>query len=159
MASEAQIQANRQNAKRSTGPRSRTGRRRSARNSATRGGISGSGKIFSPQDRSKVRRLMKVIARELPPGTPYEKKTLRRAAVEHYLMERCESQLSWLYHDVGETARENWDTFRRNEAEQLIAKIHRSPGVTTLKLEMTPQGCEVKAERWEALGLALDRKG
>jgi hypothetical protein len=49
MATDAQINANRLNAKLSTGPTSDLGKKAAAANSATRGGISGKGKALAPE--------------------------------------------------------------------------------------------------------------
>jgi hypothetical protein len=63
MASEAQIRANRLNAKRSTGPRTADGRARSAQNARKHGLAAGPSSPFGPE----VERLAKALAGEFAP--------------------------------------------------------------------------------------------
>src|SRR5262249_12928159 len=96
MATDAQIDANRSNAARSTGPRTDVGKAKAARNSATRGGVSGTGKALSPILSERVEAFKAMLIAGYPPHNDYDCLLIEDAAIARALMWECDERLSGL---------------------------------------------------------------
>ncbi len=91
--SEARIRANRENAKRSTGPKTEEGKAQSRRN-ALKHGLAGAGVVLPDKDAAEVERRTAVYAGELMPVGEVEMALVRRAALNSVRMERGADQQS-----------------------------------------------------------------
>jgi hypothetical protein len=78
VASEVQIAANRQNAKRSTGPRTVEGKHRSAQN-ATKHGLTAEAVLLPGEDREQLHALLELMRLEFGPFNPLQQEQARRA--------------------------------------------------------------------------------
>src|SRR5262249_25097875 len=90
MATDAQIKANISNATRWTGPKTEQGRRASARNSATRGGVSGTGKALSPAQSDRVQAFKAALIAGNKPHDSYDCLLIEDAAIARALMWECD---------------------------------------------------------------------
>jgi hypothetical protein len=90
-ASEARILANRQNASRSTGPRTAEGKERS-RGNALKHGLTGAGVVLPNEDAAEVDRRFSAFQDELKPSGEVGRALVQRAALLSVRMERCVSQ-------------------------------------------------------------------
>jgi hypothetical protein len=113
MASEAQVQANRANAQKSTGPRSPAGKATVSQNAATHG-LSGRRDVIKGEDQAEFDRHRAALLKELRPD----------GAVESMLAERTVS-LSWRLERVGRMQNEVFDALLADGATSL-AKLVRS---------------------------------
>ena len=87
-ASPAQIEANRRNAARSTGPKTGEGKARSRAN-ALKHGLTGAGVVLADKDAAEVDRLALAFRRELQPEGEAGAVLARRMAVHAVRMDRC----------------------------------------------------------------------
>ena len=87
-ASEARIAANRQNAARSTGPKTPEGKERSRAN-ALKHGLTGEGVVLPSGDAEEVERRAASFRSELRPSGEVGETLVRRAALMAVRMERC----------------------------------------------------------------------
>jgi hypothetical protein len=113
MASEAQVQANRANAQKSTGPRSPAGKATVSANAVTHG-LSGRRDVIKGEDQAEFDRQREALLKELRPD----------GAVESMLAERVVS-LSWRLERVGRMQNEVFDALLADGAAPL-AKLVRS---------------------------------
>jgi hypothetical protein len=141
MATDAQIKANRLNAKLSTGPTSDIGKKIAAANSAKRGGISGTGKSLSPELWNQVATTKALIAQGNTPADDYDWLLIEDAAIARVLMLECDDQLIALREHLANLAQINWQDLRELEAGELAQQLARHPHSTVRKLRQTPQGC------------------
>ncbi len=86
-ASEAQILANRQNALKSTGPKTHEGKERSRAN-ALKHGLTGGGVVLAPESAAEVDRLTQDLEAEMRPDGTVAKALVRRVATCIVRMER-----------------------------------------------------------------------
>jgi hypothetical protein len=87
-ATDAQIQANRQNALRSTGPKTPEGKEQSRQN-ALKHGLTGDGVVIAVEDAEEVERRFAAFRKELRPSTEVGLTLVRRAATLAVRMEKC----------------------------------------------------------------------
>ncbi len=148
--SEARREANRRNARLSTGPRTEAGKDRSRRNALTHG-LSAE-VVRLPEDE--------------PAGSPAADPTLdwpgflaEQVGAITAKLRRCD-RLERRYRErIVHRAEAHWDDDRRLEAEFLGSGIARDPAAVARMLRMSPHGCDWMAERWALLARAADREG
>ncbi len=158
MATEAQIRANRENSKKSTGPKTQEGKERVRRN-ALKHGLTGSGVALPSEDQAEITRSFLALQNELRPSNELAEKLVRRTAFLFVRLERCEK------HETSETSKrvrhavEKFDDERLAAVEELAAKIEREPATTSRRLQMTPEGIDWLLDQWEILQDELFKKG
>jgi hypothetical protein len=86
--SEQQREANRRNAMKSTGPRTKSGKKRSRWNS-TRHGLSAKVLLIPTEDKRKFRRLLKQLRRELNPTSVVEELLVEDLAIAYWRKSRA----------------------------------------------------------------------
>src|SRR5262245_22249079 len=151
MATSFQDQARKENARKSTGPKTEAGKARSRANS-TRHGLAGKGVVLTGE-----------LAEFLE-----DQRFALGARVDHAdghsVRLETELLLAAARTDMCRAARvqfvaERWEHERRLAALELAEKLPRSPQRVTLELEGTRQGVDWKLGRWEELSAALGRRG
>ncbi len=156
--SEARIKANRENAKKSTGPRTAEGKARSRCN-ALKHGLTGSGVALPTEDQAEITRCFAAMQAEFLPSTELAEKLVRRAAFLSVRLERSEK------HETAETSRrirhavEKFDDERLAAVEALAATIQREPSTTSRRLQTTPEGIDWLLAQWDILLADLVHKG
>jgi hypothetical protein len=158
VATDAQMKANLENAKRSTGPTSTTGKRRSRMNSLKHG-LTGSGEVLADGDENALEDRLQAYTAEFRPESPHEIVLVAEMALDDVRMGRCGKLFDVLCEGYATRAQLCWDQDRRLEAEDLAARLRRDPARNARKLQRTRQGCELMTERWEALLRILRETG
>jgi len=149
-ATEAQILANKANAKRSSGP-GPAGQRRSRLNATKHGLASELESVeadFSPQF---MDRRTKWAAEHQPEGEDGNW-AMDRVVAASLQIERCERAIDEVVVDVQERARLAWDEDRAVEAAAVMGRLAKDPLLASRKLQATLAGVELLIEAW--LGLA-----
>jgi hypothetical protein len=153
-----QIEANRINAQRSTGPRSPEGKEQSRRN-ALKHGLAGAGVVL-PEDEDKAVERRKVEWHSaFRPGNVFEEWLTEQIVVASVQIDRCQHQERALRAELAVRASTSWDDDRRLAAEILAGGLARKPAMVAIQLRQTSQGCDWLIDRWIQLGLALERSG
>jgi hypothetical protein len=155
MTTECQIQANRANALKSTGPITQQGKATSRRNALTHG-LAGRGVVLPADEESAAALRLAEWSTDYVTSTPEEDWALRDMVRESIRIDRCEVEDRVLRVRSAERAEQCWEDDRRIAAEELGSRLHTRPSLIALQLEMTPQGCAWLIERWEALTSALE---
>ncbi len=153
--SEARREANRRNAKLSTGPRTEAGQERSRQNALTHG--LSAAVVRLPEDEAAIA----AGAGGTPGASPLDWQGWLGAEVAVIASKlRRSERLEGRYLDrISHRAEAHWDDDRRLEAEFLGAGIARDPAAVARSLRMSPQGCDWMIERWSLLARAADRDG
>jgi hypothetical protein len=150
MASQRQIDSNRRNSERSTGPRSESGRSRSRLNATKHGLASRLPEIeagFSPEFED---RRAKWAAEQNPVGQA-DNFALDRAVAATFRIERCEREVDRICVVDRERAKLAWDEDRALEAANVAARLPRDPVVSSRKLQTSLAGVVLLINLW--LGL------
>lgn len=155
MATVKQIEANRRNAQRSTGPKTEEGKARSRRN-ALKHGLSGRGVVLPEGEAEAVEGRAAEWHSSLRPFDAYQTWLLEVVAFESVRLDRCRAHEIALRDEQVRRAEEAWDEDRRREAEAWASRFAKDPGLAASRLRATVQGARLLAEWWEALGHALD---
>jgi hypothetical protein len=159
MATDAQINANRLNAKLSTGPTSDIGKKVAAANSAKRGGISGTGKALSPELWNQVATTKVLIAQGNAPADDYDWLLIEDAAIARVLWLECEDRIAALSESQADLAQIGWQNMRELEAGELAQQLSRHPHSTSRKLQQTVQGCQYLIDSWRVVEVDLIKQG
>ncbi len=154
MISQKQLDANRRNASKSTGPVTEDGKKQSRRNSLKHG-LAGSGLVLPEVDAAAVQERMAEWNSSLKPFDPYEMWLLEVVAVESIRVDRCRIQDRVLRDEQIRRACESWDDDQRQSADELAARLAKNPSVIA-KLGSTVPGASILLDRWRALSRALE---
>jgi hypothetical protein len=158
MATDRQIEANRRNAARSSGPKTDAGEARSRAN-ATRHGLAGESSEVEAGRSAAFEARRAAWAAEYRPEGEAGRWALDRAVAASLRIERCERAVDGAIEAGAERARLAWDQDRAIEAATLIGRLARDPGLVARQLEATRQGVDLLIERWDGLIGALDANG
>ena len=150
MASDAQIQANRENAQKSTGPTSLEGKAHSRLNAITHG-LSGADVAISSSSPERLALRIAQWSDASAPQSERERWLVEKVAIATIRIDLCHDEENALRVTTSERAEILWDEERQVDAEQLGAKLHRNPGLMVAKLKRNVQGCAWLRERWESL--------
>ena len=145
--SEARREANRRNARLSTGPKSEAGKGRSRRNALTHGL---SAEVVGLPEEGAA-----------PGAVALDGPGWLAGQVARIMGQigRCE-RLEGIYRErAARRAGSCWEDDRRLEAEFLGSGIGRRPGEVARALRLSPQGCDWLIERWALLARAADLGG
>ena len=151
MATERQIEANRRNASRSTGPTSEAGKARSRAN-ATKHGMAGESAVVEPGLSAAFRERRARWAAEQQPVGEAGGWALDRAVAASLRIEACERSMEELTAASQERARLAWDQDRAVEAATIFGRLARDPVLASRQLQASLAGVERLVEAW--LGLA-----
>jgi hypothetical protein len=156
--SQKRIDANRLNARRSTGPRTVEGKEKSRRNSLIHG-LSGEGIVVPVANAQAVRERAEQWNSSLRPMNAFEMGLVETIAVESIRIERCRVE-EVLARDLrARMAIDCWVDERKAEAAKMARSLANRPEETASRLSVSAPGCEWMIDRWRALGLALDKAG
>jgi hypothetical protein len=153
-ASEAQIRANRENAKRSSGPRTSEGRDRSKLNATTHGLASRStaGEADRSPEFAERRRLW---GAEQGPVGEAGHWAMDRVVAASFRIERCEAALNAIVANSRLRAELAWEQDRAVEAAMIASGLDRNPLVIARKLQTSLAGVLLLMELWTGLLAAL----
>lgn len=155
MASQRQINANRMNALKSTGPKTVEGKEQSRKN-AYKHGLSGEGVVVDEAtERAIAQRTIewRGMFHLVDPLDDWHFAELVENTVK---LERARREESILIGFLSHRAQHHWDADRRIAAEELAAGISRNPRLVVRKLTLTPQGCDWLIDGWRQLLYILE---
>ena len=148
--SDAQREANRKNAARSTGPKTVEGKERSRANSLKHG-MTGDGVVLREEDQTEVAKLAGQLEAEMKPTAAIGRILLKRVAVLAVRLDHC------VEYDQATTARRvrdagpAHDDEKRAEVRALFEGIAADPAHVVARLKTTPQGVARLVKAWLAL--------
>jgi hypothetical protein len=154
MATERQIEANRRNSQRSTGPVTGEGKAASRKNALTHG-LAGTGPVVAESRAETTERRKTAWHNEFRPATEEAAHALDEAVAASVRMDHCRDSIDALGQAEALRARLTWDGDRRVEAALLLEGISKRSASTALRLESTRHGAELMIEAWLRLGEAL----
>jgi hypothetical protein len=155
--SKKQIEANRRNAMRSTGPKSESGKANSRRNALKHGF---SAEVLVPEEgRAAFESAMARWTREAGPDNVVEEHLIRRAAVASVTLDRIDQARESTREETAREAVKRWAKKQQARARRTAQDLAKDPANTVLDLESTAFGCDWLIRQWEALSapLALGR--
>ena len=158
MATARQIAANRRNATRSTGPRTREGKETS-RGNALKHGLSGKGVVLPDEETKAVQARVAEWGPEFKPSGEFESWLVEVVAVESVRIDLCFVKDAQIREAKARRAAACWEEDRRAEAEKLAARIAKRPEIVARELRRSAQGVDLLIERWECLADAAAQTG
>lgn len=158
MTTARQIQANRLNALKSTGPTSEEGKQRSRAN-ALKHGLAGSGTVLLEIDAAKVDQRLQDWRPSFELRSTSEEWLFEQMVITTVQIDACQDRQFKIRSNAAARALGPWDEDRRDEIEKLAAGIGRRPSLVAHKLLCSKQGCEWLLAQWNVLGQALALKG
>ena len=156
MATEKQIEANRLNALKSTGPVTVEGKSASRLNAVTHG-LTAILPDAVEQSRAELDGRKAEWRPELRPEGDFQESLFEQIVVESIRVERCQNTFLALCTQHGRRAKVEWDADRRRDAATLAAGLAKNPRVVAERLAATPHGCDLMTELWRGLRASLDR--
>lgn len=159
MATAKQIEANRLNAQKSTGPRSGDGKSISRLNATTHGlaAVLPETLTASEESQAEFESHKAMWRRELRPVGVLQEQLFEQVVVDSIRVERCQKTFFALCSLHAQRARDQWDFDRRLEAESLAAGLAKRPAMVAAKLALTPHGCDTLVSLWRGLKSSLER--
>lgn len=157
MTTRAQIESNRRNAKKSTGPKSERGKQRSRGNSM-KDGLAGAGVVLAPADEAEIERLLPEYQKIYGTDDAEKQVLLRRLVFESVRLDRCVKAEFATRKAVVQRARLAWDEDRAAEAAALGLKISARPAAVAGELRRGLFGCFWLYDRWTVLRDVLETK-
>jgi len=154
MATQRQIDANRQNALSSTGPRTVEGRARSRANAIKHG--MAAEELIGDNQRADFDDRRARWAEEIAPSTAEGEWAFDRAVAASFRIERCERALDAAVVASSGRACLAWDLDRAADAAKLAEGLARHPETVSARLQTTKHGAELLARHWGRLGEAID---
>ena len=139
--SPAQMTANRQNAQRSTGPKTPEGKARSREN-AIKHGLTGAGVALPTEDREEVAGRFVAIQEEMSPSTVVGMHLAHRIALMTVRCQRAARQETAALTAKILRAPAEWDEARAAEADHLMGWIGVEPVAYRRQLVSTPEGID-----------------
>ena len=158
MATHRQIEANRRNSRKSTGPTTEEGKDQSRRN-ALKHGLAGEGVVLPEAETRAVETRMAEWHSSLRPFDAYQTWLLEVIATESARVDRCRGHESALRNEAVLRAEASWDDDRTRQAEEVAATLPKNPGRTCARLKATAPGCRLLREWWRGLGRAIEAGG
>ena len=151
--SQKQVEANRRNALKATGPKSAEGKAKSRRNSLMHGF---SAEILLPEgDQSAYQEAMDRWNREAGPDNVVEEHLIRRAAVGSVNLDRIEAARQQSRVETARTAVAQWEKKQQARARRKAQGLAKDPSNTIDDLEATAFGCEWLIRQWQGLDAPL----
>ena len=148
-----QVEANRANAQKSTGPRTAEGKQRSRRNGLRHG--MACEVVVPEEDQQAYRAAMARWHKESGPDNVVEDHLVRRAAVGSVTLDRLDRAWEQTRADSAREAARRWESGQQHRARRKAQDLDRDPSNTVLDLEATAFGCDWLIRQWEALDAPL----
>ena len=153
-----QVEANRRNAEKSTGPKTPEGKA-ATRGNALKHGLAGAGVALPAGEWQSVAQRMEQWRGGYVLETVEDHWLYEQMIVSTVEVDRCQAAERALRGELACRAAVCWDDDRRALAEALGTGLARRPSLVALKLESTKQGCQWLLERWQILGAVLESGG
>jgi hypothetical protein len=157
MATERQIESNRRNAMRSTGPTSAEGKARSRANS-TKHGLAAELPTLEAGHSPEFLDRRAQWSTEFRPEGEFAQWALDRAVAASLRIELCERTFDGIIETARDRARLAWDQDQAAEAATIAGRLARDPVLASRQLETTGAGVALLLEFWPRL-LEANRAG
>ena len=151
-----QIEANRLNAQRSTGPRTTEGKEQARRN-ALKHGLAGAGVVLPDDESEAIQERLAQWYSSIRPWNPYEVWLTEQIVVASVQIDRCQHEERTLRTEQARRAETSWNADRTLAAEILAGGLSKKPALVSRQLRQTLQGCHWLIARWIMLGQVLVR--
>jgi hypothetical protein len=156
--SQRRIDANRRNARLSTGPRTAEGKEKSRRNSLIHG-LAGNGVVVPEAEAQAARERAEQWISSLRPMNAFEMGLVETVAIESVRIDRCRIE-ERLVRDVrARRAGACWIDERKAEVAKVGRSLGSRPEEIAAELSGTAAGCDWLTARWRMLGKALEKRG
>ena len=137
--SAAQLLANQNNAKLSTGPRSAEGKERARRN-GLKHGLTGAGVVLHPEDAQELARRYEMIHAEMAPKTEVAARLVAKVALATVKLDRCAEHEAKAVSYRVRHAVEAFDDERLAEVEKAFSWLAAEPATHARRLRNSPEG-------------------
>jgi hypothetical protein len=159
MTTTARTEANRENAKLSTGPRTAAGKERSRLN-GLKHGLRSEEAVLPTESRAEFDDHMADWDGDWRPGSVTRRLFVERAALAAWRLKRCVRVETERLSDRANKALNEWDEGHRDRRDRLVAGIVRAPFDSVYELEQTRTGIDRLIGLWDGLlDSARDRDG
>jgi hypothetical protein len=155
MASQAQIEANRRNGSRSTGPRSAEGKER-ARLNGLKHGLRAEQVVLPTEDSAAFESYLKAWKDDWQAPTEARSALVERAAVASWRLKRCVRIESARLTERIEIARDRWDRGKAESVKTAVGRLATEPIEALDQLDESLGGIDRQIELWSALEEAAD---
>lgn len=156
MATLRQIQANRNNAQKSTGPRTARGKAASRRN-ALKHGLAGAGVVMPEWADGLIQKRMDAWRPYYRLNSDQEEFTFRVMITSSIQVDLARNLEAARRNHAAARARDVWERDRYRDAVRLGAKLSRQPELILHELQSTYHGCEWLIRRWRRLQRPLEQ--
>jgi len=154
--SPAQLESNRKNAQKSTGPRTAEGKARSRQNSLKHG-LTGQGIVLPSEDVEKIDNLFDTLKIEMAPNGELARRLVQRTAFLFVRLDRSAEHESKSTAFRMRHAIEQFDDARLADVEKMLGWIAHEPATHARRLRNSPEGIDLLIKRLE--GLRQDLSG
>ncbi|HEV3163953.1 MAG TPA: hypothetical protein VGZ22_07955 [Isosphaeraceae bacterium] len=158
MTSERRQRANRENAQKSTGPKTSEGKNASKRN-GLKHGLSGMTPMLPPEDEELFKGRMRAWTAEENPQGQVETCYLAAAALASVRIDRCARNEFAVIAQKRRDVLRNWQRKQDRRIERITQTLADTPARAKAQLEVFASGCGWLAEQWEELLQALENPG
>ena len=158
MSTPKQIEANRNNARRSTGPRTDVGKSNSRLNATTHG-LAGESEAVTDDVAEVFKARREAWAAEYRPEGQAAGWALDRLVVASIRIERCEEAVNAVIVEQMGVAQTAWGPIREAEVSEVAARLAQEPERVSRRLSATSQGVALMVGIWRRLVVALDTEG
>jgi hypothetical protein len=157
-ASQARIEANRSNARKSTGPVTEEGKNK-VRLNAVKHGLRAVLPVLPGEDPEAIERCRRAWSEELAPRGPIAGNLLDAAVAAALGLERCRRHEAAALAEQAERAEAEEAAARTLDVEQWAQALPGRPGLARAGLAGSPEGASWVECRWERLAEQLERDG
>src|SRR5262245_45504762 len=143
--------ARRENARKSTGPKTEAGKARSRANSVNHG-LTGSGIVLSPEMQALYDQRRRSLRARVRRSDNNSVRVEDEAVLASLRLDACR---------IAQRRRieQNWDSDRQLAVLGLARELSERPEEASIRLEQMAHGAAWKLERWQALAVALEDHG
>ncbi len=158
MASERQVEANRLNARNSTGPKTEEGKARSRGNALTHG-LAGDGPVVDAAMKAVVESRSVSWQLDFRPQTGLNEHAFSQLVLASVKLDRCQINVDVAITDYAARAATSWVEDRTLEAVSIAEQLPKYPERISRQLQTSCHGCDVLIGRWDRLGESLSKAG
>jgi len=157
--SDARREANRRNARKSTGPKTVEGKATACRNSWKHGFAAVQGGAVGADEARRIEERAAAWREEFGPRGDWQGWLVAELAGASVRLERIAASEVQARAVAARRASTLWDEDRRLEVEQLGRRLPTDPARVVATLRQSPHGCDWLIERWAALARLADSAG
>src|SRR3954469_19256733 len=145
---------NRENSRKSTGPRSEAGKRSASMNSYKHG-LCAKSIALPAEDPALLQEKLRSWVEHYEPATPGECELIAMAVSASVQRDRSRRYLTAALTEQVLNAEKRWDEAREDEVLALVKLLDKEPGAAVARLRRTGHGCRWLIARWRGLAERL----